>query len=165
MLILSTIKEFLREYAQIIVNEIDILLYNKLYNKLVDLNIILLFKSIKLFVFTKRVISILKDIKSIEFEKIVNLIVRKLQRAIDDFVLSKIYERRIIAHTTNVEYYFSRSFKLSFFDNKDIKRKSTNISTNASFVIFTTSSKKRVFVSKTKLFNFLITSKNKLISK
>lgn len=93
-----------------------------MYNKLVDFNIISLFKSIKSLAFTKRAISILKNIKRVEFEKIVNSIVRKLQKAINNFVLLEIYKKQIIARIASVEYYSSRNFRLIFFDDKNTKK-------------------------------------------
>lgn len=150
------------------------LLYNKLYNKLVSL-----FKSIKLLVFIKKTTSILKSTKYIEFEEIVDLIAQKSRKAIDNFILLSTFDRQIIARITNIEYYFNRNFKLTFFDNKNKKSKlisflisksfiiifTTNLKkrVDKNFIIFTTSFKKRVLVLKAKLINFAITSKNKLM--
>lgn len=156
---------------QAIIDKINILLYNKLYNKLANLNVILLFKSIKLSISTKRTILILKNIKRVESKKIVDLIARKLQKAIDNFMLLAIYKKRIIARTTNIEYYSLKNFTLNLFDNNKnncicfSKKKKilTNFLTSKSFTISTTSFKKKEFISKIKFSNFSITSKNKLI--
>lgn len=167
--ILLIAREFFREYMQIIIDTLDMLSYNFLYNTLVNFNIISLFKSIKSLAFTKKTISIFKDIKRIEFEEIVNLLARKLQKVIDDFVLSTICERQIIAYTTNIEYCLVKS--LDFFDNKNNKcicffkkkRELLDFLTNKSFIVFTTNFKKRELISKVKLSNCLIIDKNKLI--